>query len=110
MKTLDRLLIQIGNKYKNEIVNDSRWYRDVNIGDEAEKMGFSELKEMYKNAHAVVPLRQPVSGMKVRIDGRTFVDYAQFESGIAVPGYVARDSDLAHKAFSAKDSMVLNFA
>jgi hypothetical protein len=27
--------------------------------------------------------------MKVRIDGRTFVNYAQYDSGIVVPGYVA---------------------
>ena len=32
--------------------------------------------------------------MKVRIDGRTFVDYASFDSGLAAPGYVAREAGL----------------
>jgi len=48
--------------------------------------------------------------MKVRIDGRTFVNYAQFDSGIAVPHYVARQVDLPHRAYVAKDSMICNFA
>ena len=48
--------------------------------------------------------------MKVRVDGRTFVNYAQFESGIAVPNYVAGQVDLPHIAYIAKDSMICNFA
>jgi hypothetical protein len=48
--------------------------------------------------------------MKVRIDGRTFVNYAQFESGIAVPNYVARQVDLPNRAYIAQDSMICNFA
>jgi hypothetical protein len=47
--------------------------------------------------------------MKVRIDGRTFVNYAQFESGVVVPDYVARDAGLSYKTFIPKDSMILNF-
>jgi hypothetical protein len=47
--------------------------------------------------------------MKVRIDDRTFVNYAQFESGIVVPNYVAGQVDLPHRAYIAKDSMLCNF-
>ena len=47
--------------------------------------------------------------MKVRIDGRTFVNYAQFGSGVAVPGYVAGDSRKPHKTFIPNDSMICNF-
>ena len=41
---------------------------------------------------------------------RTFVDYAQFESGVVVPGYVAREAGLSYKTYVALDSMILNFA
>jgi hypothetical protein len=73
-------------------------------------LGFSEAKAQYKNVCAIVPLKRPVSGMKMRIDGRTFVNYAQFESGIVVPNYVARNVDLPYRAYIAKDSMICNFA
>jgi hypothetical protein len=48
--------------------------------------------------------------MKVLIDGRTFVRYAQFDSGIAIPEYIAKDSEMAYKPFVPKESMILNFA
>ena len=73
-------------------------------------MGYPELKERYANVNAIVPMKDPVEGMKVRIDGRTFVDYAQFESGVAVPGYVARDAGIPYITYIPNDSMILNFA
>jgi hypothetical protein len=48
--------------------------------------------------------------MKVRIDGRTFVNYAQFESGVVVPGFVAKAAGLKYKTFIPLDSMILNFS
>jgi hypothetical protein len=48
-------------------------------------------------------------GMKVRIDGRTFVNYAQFDSGVVVPGFVARQAGMKHRTYEPLDSMVLNF-
>lgn len=48
--------------------------------------------------------------MKVRIDGRTFVQYRQFDSGVVVPGHVAQQSGLSHKSYQANDSMILNFS
>jgi hypothetical protein len=107
---LNIILKNIGEHFKDTIYGSSRYYREVDIGDQAEKMGFSELKEKFHNVYAIVPLKQPVSGMKVLIDGRTFVDYAQYDSGIAVPGYIAREAGLPYKNYVPDDSMILNFA
>ena len=104
------VLAKIGEEYRKNINNDSRHYLEINLAKKAAELGFSEAKERCKNVYAIVPLKHPVSGMKVRIDGRTFVNYAQFESGIVVPNYVARNVDLPHRAYIAKDSMICNFA
>ena len=47
--------------------------------------------------------------MKVRIDGRTFVNYALFDSGVAVPGYIVKDASLPHRTYIPNDSMICNF-
>lgn len=107
---LKKILAKIGEDYKENIDNDSRFYLEVSIAQKAAEMGFSEVNESCKDAHAIVPLKHPVEGMKVRIDGRTFVNYAQFESGVVVPNYVASQLDLPHRAYVAKDSMICNFA
>ncbi|MGD9331798.1 MAG: hypothetical protein PVJ53_10825 [Desulfobacterales bacterium] len=107
---LDDVIETIGNSYREDIQNDSRFYVEVNIGEQAKAMGYGDIQQKFGDAFAVVPLRRAVPGMKVRIDGRTFVNYAQFESGIAVPGYVARDAKLPYKTFIPNDSMILNCA
>ena len=107
---LSEVLTKIGEDYRENIRNDSRHYLEISIAKKAAELGFSEAGEQYKNVCAIVPLKRPGSGMKVRIDGRTFVNYAQFESGIVVPNYVARNVDLPHRAYIAKDSMICNFA
>ncbi len=109
-KPLDDVLEKIGETYCDHIQNGSRFYLEVNIGKQAEALGYADMTEKYRDAYAVVPLKQAVPGMKVRIDGRTFVNYAQFASGIAVPGYVAKDAGLAHTTFIPNDSMILNCA
>ena len=107
---LDTVIEAIGREHQEHIDGRGRHYMEVSIGEAAGKMGFADLKQKYKDALAVVPLKAPAPGMKVRIDGRTFINYAQFESGVAVPGYVARDAGLAHAAYTPHDSMVLNCA
>jgi len=107
---LSEVLAKIGEDYRENITSDSRHYLEISIAQKAAELGFSEAKEQYKNICAIVPLKRPLSGMKVRIDGRTFVNYAQFESGVVVPGYVADQVDLPHSAYTAKDSMICNFA
>ena len=107
---LKDVLTKIGEDYQEQICEDSRHYLEISLADKAAELGFSEIKERFRDVFAIVPLKQPVSGMKVRIDGRTFVKYAQFESGIVTPHYVASQVDLPHRAYTAKDSMICNFA
>ena len=78
---LSEVLAKIGEEYQENICDNSHYYREINIAQKAAELGFSEVKERYRNAYAIVPLKQPVNGMKVRVDGRTFVKYHQFESG-----------------------------
>jgi hypothetical protein len=106
---LKKVLKQIGEDYRKEIRGDSRHYCEVNIGQSAERLGYADLKRRFRNACAIVPLKRPADGMKVRIDGRTFVNYAQFESGVVVPAYLARKTGLPSKPYIAPDSMILNF-
>jgi len=105
---LNKVLRSLGEEYKDDILSTSRFYREVNIGEQAGKLGFHDLHQDYRDAYAIVPLKDAVQGMKVRIDGRTFVNYAQFDSGIAVPGYVANKTRLPYKAYVPNDSMILN--
>ena len=104
------VLARIGEENKKNINKDARNYLEISIAKKAAELGYSETEEQFKDACAIVPLKRPVSGMKVRIDGRTFVNYAQFASGIVVPNYVAREVDLPHSAYTAQDSMICNFA
>ncbi len=107
---LSEVLDKVSKEYRDNIDNNSRHYLEISLAKKADELGLSEAKEQYKNVCAIVPLKRPVSGMKVRIDGRTFVNYAQFESGIVVPNYVARNVDLPYRAYIANDSMICNFA
>ena len=110
MKTkLDQIIDSIGNEYKDDIMACARNYVEVSIGSTAERMGHSDLKEKYRSVYAVVPIKSPRPGMKVRIDGRTFVNYALLDSGVAVPGYIAKDVSLPYKTYIPNDSMICNF-
>jgi hypothetical protein len=106
---LSEVITKIGEAYKDNIDGDSRYYLETSIAQKASDLGFTEVKERFKDVYAIVPIRQPVGGMKVRIDGRTFVNYAQFECGIVVPHFVASQVDLPHRDYTAKDSMICNF-
>ena len=107
--TISDVLENIGKDYKGMILKGSRHYLEVNIGEKAKQLGHYNLKDKYDQTYAIVPLKRPQSGMKVRIDGRTFVDYAEFASGIAVPGYLARESGKSYKTFVPNDSMICNY-
>ena len=110
MNKLNEVLTRIGEDYRENIQDDSRNYLEISIAKKAEELGFAEVGDSFRDAYAIIPLKNPVSGMKVRIDGRTFVNYAQLKSGIVVPNYVASQADLPFKAYVAKDSMICNFA
>jgi len=109
-KDIDDILVKIGEEFGDSIGKGARNYLEVDIGRKADQLGRPEIGKRFHNVYAVVPLKKSTDGMKVRIDGRTFGGYAQFESGIAVPGYVAREAGMTHKTFIPLDSMILNFA
>jgi hypothetical protein len=106
---IDAVLQHISEEFQAEILPESRNYREVDIGKRAEMLGFMDVAKKYQSINAVVPIKEPAHGMKVMVDGRTFVNYRQYDSGIVVPGYVAEASNLPHRPFVANDSMVLNF-
>jgi hypothetical protein len=110
MSKLDEVLTKIGEEYEEDISGDSRYYLEVDIGKKAGELGLADLRETFHKVNAIVPLKKPARGMTVRIDGRTFVNYGQLESGIAIPGYVAKEVGLPHKTFEPNDSMILSFA
>ena len=107
---LNDVLDIIGEEFKGKIQKGSRHYLEVSIGQQAEKLGYADLKDKYKNTYAIVPLKAPQKGLKVRIDGRTFVNYAEYTSGIAVPAYLAREAGRSFNTFVPIDSMICNFA
>ena len=79
---LNKVLDIIGEKYKGNIQKGSRHYLEVSIGKQAEKLGHTDLHEKYINTYA---------------------------SGIAVPGYLAREDGRSFKTFAPNDSMICNF-
>lgn len=106
---INQLLTRIRERYGHQVKKGSRHYLEVSIGNQARQMGYDDLAEKFRNTHAVVPLNAPQPGMKVRIDGRTFIDYAQYSPGIAIPGYLARETSLSFTPYTALDSMICNF-
>ncbi len=107
---LNEVLESIAKEYDDNILHGSRHYLEVDIGKHAQVLGYSELEEKYGKVYAIVPLKHPINGMKVRIDGRTFVNYAQYDSGIVVPGYMADEDVQPYKPYIPNNSMILNCA
>ena len=108
-KRIDELLKHVEETYNGQIERGARHYLEVNIAEQACKLGFADLEEKYKTACAIIPLKAPQDGMKVRIDGRTFVNYAELKSGMAVPVYLANPSGRKFRTFVPNDSMICNF-
>jgi hypothetical protein len=108
-QNLKNLLDKIGDRYKPMILKGSRHYLEVSIGEQAHEMGYADLEEKYGHTCVIVPLKTPQKGMKVRIDGRTFVNYAEHASGIALPGHLAREAGRSFTRFIPNDSMICNF-
>lgn len=106
---IDELLKHVEETYGDKIQRGARHYLEVNLAEQARKLGFADLGEKYKNACAIIPLKTPQHGMKVRIDGRTFVNYAEYDSGMAVPVYLANASGKKFRNFVPNDSMICNF-
>lgn len=107
--TLNDILNHIGEKYRPVILKGSRHYLEVSVGKQANELGYTDLNEKLRDACVIVPLKSPQKGMKVRIDGRTFVNYAEHASGIAFPGHLATAAGQSFKRFIPNDSMICNF-
>lgn len=103
------VLNYIKNEYNDKAMAGARNYMNVNIGKAALKLGFASLHETYADRDVVVSLKEPMPGMKVRIDGRTFVNYAEYAEGFAVPVHIAKRANVPFETFRANDSMILNF-
>jgi hypothetical protein len=106
---IDELLKHVEDTYSGKIQHGARHYLEVNLSEQARKLGFADLAEKYKTACAIIPLKAPQHGMKVRIDGRTFVNYAEVDSGMAVPVYLANATGIKFRPFVPNDSMICNF-
>lgn len=107
---LDKTLNSISDEYIDKIDGSSRFYIEVDIGAKGQKLGFEDIGRRYRRVLAVVPIKQAQRGMKVRIDGRTFINYGQLESGLAIPGHVVKKSKLSFRQYVPNDSMILNFS
>lgn len=106
---LGEVLRGIGEEYREDISATSGVFLEVDIGGKADKLGYADLAEKYRGVEATVPLKHTVEGMKVMIDGRTFVGYGQLESGVIIPGRVAKESALSYKPYRAPESIVRTF-
>lgn len=107
---LQEVLNSIAREYAGAIHPEAENYIEIDIGKRLETMGYPEKKKQYGGVRAIVPLKGPVEGMKVRIDGRGFGNYAQFEPGIAIPGFLADEVGLPYRSFVPNESLILNFA
>lgn len=105
---LKGFLNDIGERYKDLILSGASDYIEVNLGELSKDMGYDDLYEKLKDSYAIIPIKEPQPGMKVRIDGRTFVDYCLHPSGFAVPGYIVKDAGIPCPKYNANDSMILN--
>ena len=108
--SLKVLIEGIGNHYREAIDPQSRFYVEVDLGKEAAKAGMGKLEQQWQGVNAIVPVNSDRPGMKVLIDGRTFVHYVQFSNGVVVPGYVAEAvPELERRPYTAHEDMMLIF-
>lgn len=107
--SLKSILTKIGEKYIDVIENGSRHYVEVSVARTAAELGLREAEAQFRDVYAIVPLKRPLKGMKVRIDGRTFVNYVQFDSGVVVPPYIAQQAGMSHQPYNVWNSMICNF-
>ena len=106
---LKKVLEYIKSEYKHQAAKGTRHYLNVDIGQAALKIGLKRLHDKYGGREVIVSLKKPLPGMKVRIDGRTFTNYAEYADGFAVPQHIAIKAGLPFKKYSANGSMILNY-
>ncbi|WP_319521397.1 hypothetical protein [uncultured Desulfosarcina sp.] len=106
---IEELLKHVEEIYNGKMQRGARHYLEVNLAEQARKLGYADIGEKLRTACAIIPLKAPQKGMKVRIDGRTFVNYAEYASGMAVPGYLAKVAGRNSRPFVPLDSMICNY-
>lgn len=106
---LSEVLTKIAEQYRAEISVESATFLELDIAKEAAKLGYVDIAEKYRGIVVEVPLKRTLNGMKVMMDGRAFVDYAQLETGVVIPGHVAREAALSGKHYEAPESIVRVF-
>lgn len=108
-RKMKQVLDHIHTKFSDRAMAGARHYLTVDLNDAARDLGYPGLFDTYQNREVIISLKEPLPGMKVRIDGRTFVNYAEFADGFAVPARLARKAGLPARKYIANDSMILNF-
>ena len=98
---LTAVLEHIKETYQDKAMAGERNYLNVDIGKAALALGFRDLYDKYLDREVVVVLKKPLPGMKVRIDGRTFVNYAEYARGRAFM------DTLGNKDLKPKDTTTL---
>lgn len=106
------LIRKIAESHAARIEPESRYYLEVDLGKAAAAGGFAALQERWRGVQAIIPVKEsPAAGMTVLIDGRTFIDYVQFDNGVVVPGHVAEAvSGLPGRPYQAHEDMKLIFS
>lgn len=108
--SLKKILSKISDDYRPLIAKDSIYFLDVNIGKTADRMGITDISSSYYDTNIIIPLKHPLSGMKVMVDGRTFINYAQLDTGLILAEYVAQEADIDYQTYHARESMIRVFA
>jgi len=109
MENLEKVLKKMGEELKDEIWAKSSTYCLIDIAKAYEIFDI-EGGEQYKDVNAVVPLKKTLKGLSVIVSGKSFEDYAQLKSGIAVPEWVAEEAKMKYKKYKPKDEMTLTTA
>lgn len=105
---LKKVLEHIKLKNKHHAESGARNYLNVDIGKVAGELGFKDLEKKFSNREVVVNIKGPEPGIKVRIDGRTFINYVEYSDGFAVASHIAAQAGIPAKPYTAGDSMILN--
>jgi len=107
MNALADVLTRIGDELKEDIWTKSDTYCLIDIGTAFEHYEI-EGGEKYEDVKVVVPLKKASGGVNFMVNGNDLSDYSQLKSGIAVPEWVAEESDLSYKPYQPKSRMTLN--
>lgn len=108
-KSLTKVLEHIRDSYRNKACKGARHYTNIRIGTIAEKLNLKNIDPDIADREVIISLKDPQPGMKVRIDGRTFIRYAEYADGFAVPEAVAMKAGIKYQPYTPQNSMILNY-